>query len=56
MPESSIVEEARALLPLIRDERPEGDQRARLTKNVVEACGRAGLCSSRPSGATCRRG
>jgi alkylation response protein AidB-like acyl-CoA dehydrogenase len=50
MPESSIVEEARALLPLIRDERPEGELRARLTKNVVEACGRAGLF--RATGAT----
>ena len=50
MPETSIVQEARALLPLIRDERPEGDQRARLTKNVVEACGRAGLF--RATGAT----
>jgi alkylation response protein AidB-like acyl-CoA dehydrogenase len=50
MPETSIVQDARALLPLIRDERPEGDQRARLTKNVVEACGSAGLF--RATGAT----
>ena len=43
MPEISIVDEARELVPLIRDERSEGDQRARLAKRVVEACGRAGL-------------
>ncbi|MDJ0853002.1 MAG: hypothetical protein QNK04_31915 [Myxococcota bacterium] len=39
----SIVEKAHALVPLIREQRPEGDERARLTKRVVEACGRAGL-------------
>ena len=43
MSQPTIVEEARALVPLIRDQRSESDERARLTKRVVEACGRAGL-------------
>ena len=33
-----VVEAARSLVPLIEEERPHGDQRARLGKRVVEAC------------------
>jgi len=43
MSQPSIVEEARGLVPVIREQRREGDERARLTKRVVEACGQAGL-------------
>jgi alkylation response protein AidB-like acyl-CoA dehydrogenase len=41
--EPSIVEAARALVPLIRDQRGESDKQARLTREVVSACGQEGL-------------
>ncbi len=43
MSRSTILDDARKLVPLIGEQRPESDQRARLTKRVVDACGRAGL-------------
>jgi len=43
MSQESIVEMARSLVPLINQERPDGDCQAQLTSNVVTACGEAGL-------------
>ena len=43
MPQPSIIEAVRELHPLIAEHRPEADRRANLTREVLDACGEAGL-------------
>jgi alkylation response protein AidB-like acyl-CoA dehydrogenase len=43
MPRHPILDATRDLQPLISEHRPEGDRQANLTREVLDACGEAGL-------------